>query len=114
MVDIVLRKVNEAFLYVDCENHGIYHELNDRFSFFVKGYKFMPKYKNGMWDGKIRLFSAQTRKIYFGLIGELYKFAKSSNYSIDVDAEIKQDYANTEFNFDPAWLELPFEPAKTL
>ena len=30
-------------------------ELNDFFTFEVPGFKYMPAYKNKMWDGKIRL-----------------------------------------------------------
>ena len=43
-------------LYVDCEA-GHAAELSDYFSFYVPGYKFMPAYKNKVWDGKIKLFN---------------------------------------------------------
>ena len=33
-------------------------EICDHFTFMVPGYTFMPAYRNRMWDGKIRLFSA--------------------------------------------------------
>ena len=42
-------------------------ELSEFFTFYVPGYKFMPAFRNRMWDGKIRLFSEQTGKIYVGL-----------------------------------------------
>jgi superfamily II DNA or RNA helicase len=43
-------------------------ELTEFFTFEVPGFKFMPQYRNRMWDGKIRLFSSVTGEIYVGLL----------------------------------------------
>ena len=42
---ITLSKVNEAYLKVDSAG-GVRQELNEFFSFYAPGYKFMPSYKN--------------------------------------------------------------------
>ena len=46
-------------MHVDCES-GVAQELNEFFSFYVPGYKFMPAFRNKMWDGKIRLYNIST------------------------------------------------------
>jgi superfamily II DNA or RNA helicase len=57
-------------------------ELMEYFTFYVPGYKFMPSYKNRIWDGKIRLFNPRTTQIYKGLIRELESFAQAHQYEI--------------------------------
>ena len=49
-------KINEVHLKVETEP-SIARELADYFTFEVPGHRFMPAYKNKVWDGKIRLYS---------------------------------------------------------
>ena len=65
-----ISKVNEVHLKVETEP-SIARELADYFTFEVPGHRFMPAYKNKVWDGKIRLFSIATGRIYVGLLGYL-------------------------------------------
>lgn len=46
---IEIKKKNETYLQIQCEE-GVAQELNDKFSFFATGYKFMPQFKKGLWD----------------------------------------------------------------
>ena len=56
MDKIILEKKNHSVMHVGCD-FGIANELSDFFSFFVPGYKYMPAFRNKVWDGKIRLFN---------------------------------------------------------
>ena len=49
-------------------------DLGEFFTFEVPGFKFMPQYRNRVWDGKIRLFSYQTGQIYAGLYPYVLKW----------------------------------------
>ena len=62
---IKIKKKNESFLEIITEP-SIEHELAEHFCFFVPGYKFMPAYKNRMWDGKIRLYDLRKKTLYTG------------------------------------------------
>lgn len=64
---------------------GIAAELSDYFSFYVPGYKFMPAYKNKVWDGKIKLFNRMTGELSAGLYVYLLKFASERSYSVDTE-----------------------------
>ena len=64
---------------------GIANELVDFFSFYVPGYKFVPSYRNKMWDGKIRLFNAQSCELPIGLFSYVQEFAKARGYVIEVE-----------------------------
>lgn len=64
---------------------GIAAELSDYFSFYVPGYKFMPAYKNKVWDGKIKLFNRMNGEISAGLYVYMIKFCSERGYTIDAE-----------------------------
>ena len=81
MEKIIVKKKNEVFLHIVTEA-GIEMELTEHFCFYVPGYKFMPAYKNRMWDGKIRLFDLRKKVIYGGLFKYLKEFADARGYEL--------------------------------
>jgi len=78
---IKVAKMNETFMYVSCDK-GIEKELSEHFCFFVPGYKFMPAYRNRMWDGKIRLYDYKRQTLYNGLFKYLQEFAEVRGYKV--------------------------------
>ena len=78
---IELHAVNASVMRITAEA-GILMEIKEAFSFYAKGYQHMPLYKNGMWDGKINLFSPMTKLFPMGLYRELGKWAQKNDYSI--------------------------------
>ena len=64
---IRLRKVDHAYLRVDCDDRSTLAELSEFFTIKVPGAEFMPSYRNRVWDGKIRLLDNRTNRIYAGL-----------------------------------------------
>lgn len=81
---IVVKKLNHVNLRIECDS-GIQMEISEHFCFYVPGYKFMPAYKNKMWDGKIRLFDARKQTLYSGLWTYLKEFADVRDYQIIVE-----------------------------
>ena len=51
MSDVRVSEVDQVHIEIDADR-GILQELSDYFTFSVPGYKFMPAYKNKIWDGK--------------------------------------------------------------
>jgi superfamily II DNA or RNA helicase len=78
---ISVAKINEVFMSVHCDA-SIEQELSEHFCFFVPGYKFMPAYRNRMWDGKIRLYDFRRKTLYNGLYKYLKEFAAVRNYEV--------------------------------
>ena len=85
-----ISKINEVHLKVETEP-SIARELADYFTFEVPGHRFMPAYKKRIWDGKIRLFSRQTGKIYVGLLSYIKDYATKNNINIHIDKEVEND-----------------------
>ena len=83
-----ISKVNEVYLNLKVDS-GLSRELADYFTFEVPGAKFMPTFRNRLWDGKIRLYSQQTGKIYLGLLPYIKQFClkNSIEYIIENGVE---------------------------
>ena len=77
---VVITKVNEVYLKVECENH-IAKEISEFFTFFVPGFQFVPAYRNKIWDGKIRLFDLRQNRIYIGLLPYIEQFCEERDYT---------------------------------
>ena len=83
-----ISKINEVHLKVETEP-SIARELADYFTFEVPGHRFMPAYKNKVWDGKIRLFSIATGRIYVGLLGYLKRFCDRNDIEINIEEGVE-------------------------
>ena len=81
---IKVKKKNEVYMHVECEP-STEAELSEHFCFFVPGYKFMPAYKNRMWDGKIRLYDSRKKTLYNGLYKYLSEFCEVRDYNLEVE-----------------------------
>jgi len=82
MSDLIIKKVNESYVKVDCEKH-LSKELSEYFQFYVPGYQFVPAFRNKIWDGKVRLYNLQTSQIYYGLISYIEIFCKERSYTYE-------------------------------
>ncbi len=86
---LIIDKDNEVYLKIEADA-DIRRELSEHFTFEVPGFKFMPQFRNRVWDGKIRLFSYATGKIYAGLYPYIKKWCDDNKVQI-VDGTKIQD-----------------------
>jgi superfamily II DNA or RNA helicase len=90
---LYFKKKNEAQLYVTSDDSGILQELSEYFTFYVDGYKFIPAFRNKLWDGKIRLYNRMDKTIPYGLLQETLQFSKDRGYKVQVDPAIENRYS---------------------
>ena len=88
-MEVSLEKFNEAYLRIKCDP-SISRELSEFFTFEVPGAKFMPSVKRRIWDGKIRLYSPGTGKIYLGLLPYVEEFLREQGYSITYNSDFSK------------------------
>ena len=93
MEKIQIRNIDSVYNKIECES-GVARELQDYFSFFVPNYKFQPKFRAKLWDGKIRLFNLRNNTIYYGLNHQIENFCKERDYSV----EYSSDFSTEEFS----------------
>jgi len=85
MIEIV--PYNETYIQIKTDK-GVAMELKEEFSFFVPGYRHMPKYKFTPWDGKIYLFNAHKRTIYKGLLSHVIDYFETNDYQYTIDESL--------------------------
>ena len=85
---LIIDKKNEVYLKIEADA-DIRRELGEYFTFEVPGFKFMPQYRNRVWDGKIRLFSYATGKIYAGLYPYIVDWCNKNDIQIVDGTKIK-------------------------
>ena len=76
-----ISKKNEVYLKLEDLQPSEQQELAEYFTFEVPGAKFMPMYRNRIWDGKIRLFSPASGEIYVGLLDYVKSYCDKNNIS---------------------------------
>lgn len=79
--DIHVVKFNESYMQLAADS-SILKEIGDFFSYEVPGAQFQPKVRNGLWDGRIRLFNYKNQTLYVGLYAHLRVFAEDRKYNI--------------------------------
>ena len=86
-----ISKKNEVYIILSELTDSERQELSEFFTFEVPGAKFMPQFKNRMWDGKIRLFSPATGEIYLGLLPYIKKFCASNTIPYIIEEGVEDD-----------------------
>lgn len=109
-MDIVAERYDDVHMILHCDN-SIAMEIHEYFSFYAKNYRWMPAFKENMWDGKLRLFDLSSNKMYAGLIYEVVRFCMDREYTLHIDPNLgvgPGEKPDTEAY--RASLKLPFEP----
>lgn len=111
MDKVTIEKLNETHVRIHADP-SVKMEMSDRFEFYVPGYKFIPSYRNKMWDGKIRMLNTMTGMIYSGLVPHIVKFCEDREYLCDIDDDlIPKTEIPDDFGFQLAKeFDAPFVP----
>lgn len=88
MIALHFSVYKKLWIKVDCGERNLILDIQSFLTDFKKGYKFMPKYKAGVWDGKISLFDKTTRTFPYGLF-------------VDVMKHVKKDWSDAKITIDP-------------
>lgn len=107
---LIIKHYNEVYVKIECER-SMAAELSEYFTFYVPGYKFMPAFRNKIWDGKIRLFNTQDNTLYGGLIDYVQKFATEREYKIEIhdNLNVDDEFSVKEATDFISMLQIPFE-----
>ena len=77
-------------IQINTENISYLTGLREFFSAYVEGFRFMPQFQFGGWNGKVCLFNSSNRTLPYGLITDLIRYTKKDFplEQIDVDTNI--------------------------
>ena len=95
MAEITICKLNNSYGYLLTDNHKLFKELWEALSFWVPGYMFMPQYKAGWFDGKIKLMDFNTRQFPLGLAEHIFELCKAKKVSCDVENAVLECFTSS-------------------
>lgn len=93
---ISVHKRNETQVQLRTPDSGALMEISEFFTFMAEGYKFVPSYRNKIWDGKIRLFNLRNNCLPYGLLEHLAHFCESRDYNLSIDELITNEIRPSE------------------
>lgn len=97
-MSVQIEKFNEAYIRIKCEPSTA-QEISEFFTFEVPGAKFMPTVRNRLWDGRVRLFSPGTGKIYYGLLPYVQKFLKDQGHQVELTDDFDNEKIDPKFTY---------------
>lgn len=80
---VQIEKISESHLRI-FSTYDIEQEIKDHFTFYAPGYRFSPKFKARIWDGRISLYNLQNKRLPLGLYSRLIDFLDKSNYQYEI------------------------------
>jgi len=86
MEHVNIEAVDSVFIRINAEK-SVIKEMSQFFSFEVPNHKYMPAYRNRVWNGRINLLNTHKNVIYRGLLDYVIKFCKDRNYSFSTFKE---------------------------
>ena len=96
MATFEFEKINESIVRMDSDDSGAVMDLAEAFTFFVDGYRFIPSYRNKVWDGKIRLYDARRRTLPYGLLYKSLQFISERGYEVKLDPNLKPENVHSK------------------
>ena len=81
---IILRPKNQVFFDVTCSHEQSY-ELRSYFEVYAENYKFHPRYRSNVWNGKISMFSILERTLPIGLLPLFIQYCTTFGYKYVID-----------------------------
>lgn len=94
---------------IDTDDYDYLRDIKEHLSYHVDGYRFMPAYKCGSWDGKISLYNAVDRSLPYGLLLETLKWHKRewNDKKYILSDDVKRIFQGIRPNYSKS---LAFEP----
>lgn len=84
MSDLVIRKENESYVTLDCDE-DLNNKIYNIFSAYMPGYRFNPRFKNHLWDGKLHAYSPITQTLPIGLVRNLINYCNGKNITYKLE-----------------------------
>ena len=105
----------DLYVKVDTDNVGVLKDIEEFLTSHKKGYIFMPKYRAGVWDGKISLFRKATRTFPFGLLLDVLGHLKkewSEDTKMSMDSDVRGLFGGgnkPEFQYNLLYPPYPYQ-----
>lgn len=105
-MEVTLQYKDESKVWIHADA-SVKAELSDKLTFMVPGYQYMPKFRSGWWDGKIRMFNQHSDSLHCGLIPEAAKMCQAYGYRLNAGPDVTGLFLNFSYSEDSLdeWLD---------
>lgn len=105
-MEVTLQYKDESKVWI-LADPSVKAELSDKLTFMVPGYQYMPKFRSGYWDGKIRMFNQHADSLHCGLIPEAAKMCQTFGYKLNVEDKVTGLFKNFSYEEEKldSWLD---------
>lgn len=94
---VVLENLDNTFVRVHT-SPDIEREIEQNYTFYVPGYRFMPLFKAKRWDGKARLYNRSHKTIFRGLAHRVKEYCDRMGYQFVYEFPNEPFDDNHKFN----------------
>jgi hypothetical protein len=84
MAELSIKKLNESFVEIDA-SEDINFNIYSRYSEYVSGYQFQPRFKLRVWDGKHHSYNMRSSILPIGLVKDLLLWAKNQGTTFELE-----------------------------
>ena len=84
MAELSIKKLNESFVEISAQE-DITFNIYSRYSEYVAGYQFQPRFKLRVWDGKHHSFNMRAGILPIGLVKDLLFWAKTQGTTFELE-----------------------------
>lgn len=84
MAELSIKKLNESFVEIDA-SEDINFNIYSRYSEYVSGYQFQPRFKLKVWDGKHHSYNMRSSILPIGLVKDLLLWARNQGTTFELE-----------------------------
>jgi hypothetical protein len=84
MAELSIKKLNESFVEIDA-SEDINFNIYSRYSEYVAGYQFQPRFKLRVWDGKHHSYNMRSSILPIGLVKDLLLWARNQGTTFELE-----------------------------
>lgn len=84
MAELSIKKLDESFVEISAPEDVTYN-IYSRYSEYVAGYQFQPRWRTHTWDGRHHSFNMRSGILPIGLMRDLLLWSKSQGTSFELE-----------------------------
>lgn len=109
-MDILFDLYDPLHIQIKTEEYGYLRGVDEYLTEYVKGYQHMPKFKTGVWSGKISLYRKAIKGFPYGLLTKIVKYTKTEWPELEygITKEVKQLFSG--FQVEHNYEHLTYDP----
>lgn len=85
---IELKMYDRLHIQIVTDNRHDISAIKNYFTSHVEGYRFMPAFESGRWDGKICMFNSINGTLPYGLLTDLLSCSKQNNIEVKINQDV--------------------------